>query len=72
MQIRKNFEIKPLTTYKIGGQVEMIYLPETMEEFTSLLRELDHYIVLGACSDVLFSSNGYKGNITRFFLHLLA
>ena len=63
MQIRKNFEIKPLTTFKIGGEVERIYLPETLEEFTSLLRELDSYIVLGACSDVLFSSNGYKGNI---------
>ena len=63
MQIKENFEIKNLTTFKIGGQVEKLYLPETLEEFTNLLRELDSYIVLGSCSDLLFSSNGYKGNI---------
>ena len=63
MQIKENFEIKNLTTFKIGGQVEKLYLPETLEEFTNLLRELDGYTVLGSCSDVLFSSNGYKGNI---------
>ena len=55
MQIKENFEIKNLTTFKIGGQVEKLYLPETLEEFTNLLRELDNYIVLGSCSDVLFS-----------------
>ena len=63
MQIRNNFEIKNLTTYKIGGKVKTLYLPETLEELTSLLRELDEYVVLGSCSDVLFSSNGYSGNV---------
>ena len=63
MQIKENFEIKNLTTFKIGGKVEKLYLPETLQEFTNLLRELDNYIVLGSCSDVLFSSNGCKGNI---------
>ena len=63
MQIREYFEIKPLTTYKIGGKVKKVFFPETVEEFTKLLRELDEYIVLGSCSDVLFSSNGYSGNV---------
>ena len=63
MQIREYFEIKPLTTYKIGGKVKKGFFPETVEEFTKLLRELDEYIVLGSCSDVLFSSNGYSGNV---------
>ena len=63
MQIKENFEIKNLTTYKIGGKVAKLYIPETIEELTGLLRELDNYIVLGSCSDVLFSSNGYSGNI---------
>ena len=63
MQIRNNFEIKNLTTYKIGGKVKTLYLPETLEELTSILRELDEYVVLGSCSDVLFSSNGYSGNV---------
>ena len=63
MQVKENFEIKNLTTFKIGGKVAKLYLPESVEEFTGLLRELDNYIVLGSCSDVLFSSNGYKGNV---------
>lgn len=63
MQIKEDFEIKNLTTYKIGGKVKKVYFPETLEEFTSLLRELKDYIVLGSCSDVLFSSNGYSGNL---------
>lgn len=63
MQIREDFEIKNLTTYKIGGRVKKLFMPETMEEFTGLLRELKDYIVLGSCSNVLFSSNGFNGNV---------
>lgn len=63
MQIKEDFEIKNLTTFKIGGKVSKLFMPETMEEFTKLLRELDDYIVLGSCSNVLFSSNGFSGNV---------
>ena len=63
MQIKENFEIKSLTTYKIGGKVKKVYFPESQAELTELLRELDEYIVLGSCSNVLFSSNGYSGNV---------
>jgi len=60
---KEDFEIKNLTTYKIGGRVSKIYLPETQGEFTELLREHSECLVLGSCSNVLFSSNGYKGEI---------
>lgn len=63
MKIKEDFEIKNLTTYKIGGKVKKVYFPETQEEFSALLRELDDYIVLGGCSNVIFSSNGYSGNV---------
>ena len=63
MLIKEDFEIKNLTTFKIGGRVKKLYLPENLEEFTKLLRDLDDYIILGSCSDVLFSSNGYNGNV---------
>ncbi len=61
--IKEDFEIKNLTTYKIGGKVKKLYFPETQSEFTEILKELDNYIVLGSCSNILFSSNGYNGNI---------
>ena len=63
MQIKDDFEIKNLTTYKIGGKVKKVYFPDSQEEFSALLRELDDYIVLGGCSNVIFSSNGYDGNL---------
>ena len=63
MIVRDNLEIKKYTTYKIGGVCKKVYFPETQSELTELLRTLDDYIVLGSCSNVLFSSNGYRGNI---------
>ena len=46
MQIKEDFEIKNLTTYKIGGKVKKVYFPETQEELSELLCELDEYIIL--------------------------
>lgn len=63
MQIEENFEIKKYTTYKIGGKVKKVFFPENQSEFVELLNKTDDYIVLGNCSNVLISSNGYSGNI---------
>ena len=63
VEVRNNFEIKDLTTFKIGGKVERLYLPKTQQELVYLLNKLDDYILLGNCSNVLFSSNGYAGNV---------
>ena len=63
MIIKENFEIKNLTTYKIGGKVAKVYFPQTQAEFTELLREHKDCLVLGNCSNILFSSSGYSGEI---------
>ena len=63
MQIKENFEVKNLTTYKIGGKVRKAFFPESQSELAQILRELDDYLLLGNCSNVIFSSNGYDGNI---------
>ncbi len=63
MIVKEDFEIKNLTTYKIGGKVKTVFLPETQSEFTELLREHKDAIVLGSCSNILFSSNGYNGEV---------
>ena len=60
---REDFEIKNYTTYKIGGKVKKVYFPETQAEFTELLRSLKNFYVLGSCSNVLFSSDGFSGNV---------
>lgn len=63
VEVRENFEIKNHTTFKIGGRVNKVWFPRNQQEFVYLLNELDNYIVLGNCSNVLISSNGYSGNI---------
>lgn len=63
IEVRENFEIKNLTTFKVGGKVDRLYLPKNQQELVYLLKELDDYILLGNCSNVLFSSEGYKGNV---------
>ena len=63
IECRENCDIKNLTTFKIGGTVRNLYLPKNQQELVCLLNELDDYILLGNCSNILFSSNGYSGNV---------
>ena len=63
IELRENFEIKNLTTFKIGGCVSKLYRPKTQQELVYLLTTLKDYVLLGGCSNVLFSSEGYKGNV---------
>ena len=63
MIIKEDFDIKNLTTYKIGGKVKRVFFPESQAEFTGILRENPKALVLGSCSNVLFSSNGFDGDV---------
>ena len=65
MQIesRENYEIKTHTSFKIGGVVNKVWFPKTQQELVFLLKELKESMLLGNCSNILFSSNGYKGNV---------
>jgi len=63
IEVRENFEIKNLTTFKVGGAVNKLYLPQTQQELVYLLKTLEDYILLGNCSNILFSSEGYDGNV---------
>ena len=60
---KKNFEIKNLTTFKVGGKVKNIYFPKNQQELIYLLNTLKDYILLGNCSNIIFCSSGYNGNI---------
>ena len=63
MIIKEEFEIKNCTTYKIGGKVKKVFFPETQSEFVETLKEHSDAIILGSCSNILFSSNGYDGEV---------
>ena len=63
IEYKENYEIKSHTSFKIGGKVKRVWFPKTQEELVFLLRKLDDYILLGNCSNILFSSSGYDGDI---------
>lgn len=60
----KDFEIKKLTMFKIGGRIKKVYFPESVEEFCDLLKKSGADVkVFGNLSNTLISSYGYDGEI---------
>lgn len=63
IELKKNFIVKNLTSLKVGGEVENLYLPKSQTEFIHLLKTLKSPLVFGNWSNVLISSNGLKGDV---------
>ncbi len=62
-KIIDNYEIKNETTFKIGGIVKKAAFPNSIDELINLLKTKEYDIVLGGCSNVLFSSGKINKNI---------
>lgn len=63
VEVRRNYPVKSLTAFKIGGSAENFYLPKTVEELVFLLERVGNPQVFGSWSNVIISSNGIKGDI---------
>ena len=61
IEVKENYEIKNLTTFKVGGNVKQIYFPANQQEFVYLLKTIKNQLILGGGSNVIFSSQGYDG-----------
>lgn len=61
MLIEENFDIKKLTSFKIGGKIAKMIFPETVEEFVEILQKEPEAFVAGNLSNTLVSSDGYNG-----------
>ena len=61
MLVEENFEIKKLTSFKIGGKIAKMIFPETVEEFVEILQKEPDAFVAGNFSNTLVSSDGYNG-----------
>ena len=59
----KNFEIKTLTSFKIGGVIKEVFFPENLDEFEQILKDNKGIKVFGNLSNTLISSDGYNGKI---------
>ena len=61
--IEKNFDIKNLTTFKIGGKIKEVFFPQNLDEFTTTLNNNHGIKIFGNLSNTLVSSDGYDGKI---------
>ncbi len=59
----KNFDIKNLTSFKIGGKINEVFFPESIQEFVQILNENSGIKVFGNLSNTLISSYGYGEKI---------
>lgn len=59
----KNFDIRKLTSFKIGGKIREVFFPENVEDFENILKNHQHIKVFGNLSNTLISSDGYDGAI---------
>lgn len=58
-----NFDIKKLTSFKIGGQISEVFFPENIDEFVEILKENEGIRVFGNLSNTLISTDGFDGKI---------
>ncbi|MBR6301817.1 UDP-N-acetylmuramate dehydrogenase [bacterium] len=62
--IEKDFDIKNLTTFKIGGKIREVYFPKNLDGFFEILHDTHKdFQVFGNLSNTLVSSDGYGGAI---------
>lgn len=61
MLVEENFEIKKLTSFKIGGKIAKMIFPENVDEFVQSLKEYPKGFVAGNLSNTLVSSDGFDG-----------
>src|SRR5574344_2184110 len=63
VEVKENYDVKNLTSFKIGGKVDKLYFPTTQQEFVYLLKTLYEPLIVGSWSNLLVSSLGIKGNV---------
>ena len=61
MLLETDYDISKLTSFKIGGKVKKVYFPESVDEFTQILKTESDALVVGNLSNILVSSKGYNG-----------
>ena len=58
-----NFDIKNLTSFKIGGQIARMYFPTSVEDFVEIKSKEPDAFIAGNLSNILVSSDGYNGAV---------
>lgn len=59
----KNFDIRKLTSFKIGGNIKEVFFPENIGDCEIVLKNSPDIKVFGNLSNTLISSDGYDGAV---------
>ena len=63
VECKENFNVKNLTSLKIGGNIKKCYFPKSFDEFVEVAQNERGAKVFGNFSNTLVSSDGYNGTI---------
>lgn len=63
IEVKEDYDVKNLTSFKIGGRIEKLYFPKNEQEFVYLLKKIYSPLVFGNWSNVLISSSGVSGSV---------
>lgn len=63
VEVKENFDVTNLTSFKIGGKVGKVYYPTSVDEFDEVIFSEKNVKVFGNLSNTLVSSDGYDGAI---------
>lgn len=61
--LQTDYDIKKMTSFKIGGKIARMYFPESVEEFVEIKEKESESFVAGNFSNILVSSDGYDGAV---------
>ncbi len=64
---KRDYPLADLTTYKIGGSADTLYIPENFDELLKTIQYLvnsnEHFHIIGGGSNLLISDNGIKNPV---------
>lgn len=63
VETKENFEVKNLTSFKIGGKIGKVFFPKSDEEFEEAFSCEQNVEIFGNFSNTLVSSDGYDGAV---------
>ncbi len=67
-EYRHNFNLAPITWFKVGGAAEILYKPDDIEDLQFFLKNIDEAVpitILGNCSNVIIRDGGIEGVIIK-------
>jgi UDP-N-acetylmuramate dehydrogenase len=67
-EYKMNYQLAPITRFKVGGNADVLFKPQDVDDLSFFLQHLDPTIpvtTLGACSNVIIRDGGIEGVVVK-------